>query len=115
MVAGFTSCHAAGLCAHACTCNASDISANALHGQDLDRARRAIKGGVSLMPATTDRHCRIADNEAEPGGLRQAKLRPSPSVRRHRAGSPSRNAEGNCDINRRPVLDSWLIPQDRRR
>ncbi len=103
---GFTACHAADLYAQARTWEASDISANELYDHDLDRALRAIKARVLLMPGSTDLYFRVADNEAELAALRHAELRPIPLIWGHRAGSPSRDAEDEtflCD-----AVRAWL-------
>ena len=106
---GFTACHAADLYAQARTWDASDISANALYGHDLDRALSAIKARVLLMPGSTDLYFRVADNEAELPRLRHAELRPIPSVWGHGAGSPSRNAEDEGFL--REAVREWLASE----
>jgi homoserine O-acetyltransferase len=103
---GFTACHAADLYAQARTWEASDISANELYGHDLDRALRAIKARVLLMPGSTDLYFRVADSEAELAALRDAELRPIPSIWGHRAGSPSRDAEDETFL--RDAVRAWL-------
>ena len=86
---GFTSCRAADLYAQARTWDASDISANELHGGDLGRALAAIEARVLLLPGETDLYFRVADNAAELPHLRHAELRRIPSIWGHRAGSPA--------------------------
>ena len=103
---GFESCHAADLYAQARTWDASDISANECYGHDLDRALGAIRARVLLMPGATDLYFRVADNEAEMDRLRDAALRPIPSIWGHRAGSPSRNAEDERFV--REAVRAWL-------
>ena len=79
---------AANLYAQLRTWDASDISANALYDGDLPAALRAIRARVLLMPGETDLYFRTADNESELAHLRDAELRPIPSVWGHRAGNP---------------------------
>ncbi|HTC12556.1 MAG TPA: alpha/beta fold hydrolase [Acetobacteraceae bacterium] len=71
------------------TWDAADIAANALYGGDLVVALRAIQARVLLMPGETDLYFRVADNEVEQEHLRDAVLRPIPSIWGHRAGNPS--------------------------
>jgi homoserine O-acetyltransferase len=66
-----------------------DISADHLYGGDLALALGTIKARVLLMPGETDLYFRVADNAAEMHHLRNAVLRPIPSVWGHRAGNPS--------------------------
>lgn len=68
-----------------------DISANTLHGGDLEKALKAIKAQVLLMPGATDLYFRVADNEAEMKHLARAELVPIPSIWGHRAGNPMGN------------------------
>ena len=68
-----------------------DISQCAEFGGDIGRALAAIKARVLLMPGQTDRYFDMRDNEAEIGGLvnaKSAELHPIPSVHGHRAGNP---------------------------
>ncbi len=90
---GFLRCHAADLYAQARCWDASDISANELHGGDLHRALGAIEARVLLLPGSTDLYFRVADNEAELPWLRHAELNPIPSVWGHGAGSPKGNKQ----------------------
>lgn len=82
---------AADLYAQLLTWDAADISANALYDGDLERALRAIRARVLLMPGATDLYFRVADNEAELPLLARADLRPIPSIWGHRAGNPVTN------------------------
>lgn len=79
---------AANLHAQLRTWDAADISANALYDGDLERALRAIRARVLLLPSETDLYFRVADNAAEVPFLAQAALRPIPSIWGHRAGNP---------------------------
>jgi len=80
----FGECHAANLYAQATTWLNADIAL----GGDLPAALGAIRAQVLLMPSETDLYFRVADNQAELPHLRNAQLRPIPSVWGHRAGSP---------------------------
>ena len=71
----------------------SDISANELYKGDLAAALSAIKAKVLLMPGETDLYFRTEDNELELPHLKNAELRPIPSIWGHRAGNPSQNPE----------------------
>lgn len=82
---------AANMYAQLMTWDAADISANALYDGDLERALRAIRAKVLLMPGATDLYFRTADNEAELPFLAQAALKPIPSIWGHRAGNPVSN------------------------
>ncbi len=75
------------------TWEAADISANALYEGDLQRALRAIRARVLLMPGETDLYFRVADNAAEMPYLSHAALKPIPSIWGHRAGNPAPNPE----------------------
>ena len=103
---GFTGCHAADLYAQALTWAAADISNNSLYDGALDRALRTIEARVLLMPGATDLYFRVADNEAEMGGLRRAELLPIPSIWGHRAGSPSRERTDEAFV--RDAVLRWL-------
>jgi homoserine O-acetyltransferase len=65
-----------------------DISANPLYGGDLERALKAIKARVLLLPSETDLYFRVADNAVEAAHLADAELLPIPTVWGHRAGNP---------------------------
>lgn len=73
------------------TWHASDISRNPLYGGDLEKALRAIRARVLLMPGETDLYFRVADNEMEKRFLASAQLSPIPSIWGHRAGNPAQN------------------------
>lgn len=82
---------AADLYAQLCTWDAGDISRDPRFDGDLTRALGAITARLLLMPAETDLYFRVADNAAELPVLRDAILRPIPSIWGHRAGNPSTN------------------------
>ena len=65
-----------------------DISANPLYGGDLERALKAIKARVLLLPSETDLYFRVADNALELKHLADAELLPIPTIWGHRAGNP---------------------------
>jgi homoserine O-acetyltransferase len=79
---------AADLYAQLMTWDAADISANNLYDGDLEKALRAIKARVLLMPGETDLYFRVADNANERAVLARADLKPIPSIWGHRAGNP---------------------------
>ena len=97
---------AANLYAQLRTWDAGDISANPLYAHDLPRALAAIQASVLLMPGETDLYFRVADNAAELPYLKQAELRPIPSIWGHRAGNPVQN-KPDQDFLRRAV-SAWL-------
>ena len=71
-----------------------DISRCPEFGGDIGRALAAVKAHILLMPGQTDRYFDTRDNEAELGGLVNAKsatLHPIPSIHGHRAGNPINN------------------------
>ena len=79
-----------------------DISQCTEFGGDIGRALAAIKARVLLMPGQTDRYFDMRDNEAEIGGLvnaKSAELHPIPSVHGHRAGNPFNNPADRAFIN----------------
>lgn len=82
---------AADLYAQLMTWDAADISANDLYDGDLERALRAIRARVLLMPGATDLYFRVADHDAELAVLARAELKPIPSIWGHRAGNPAAN------------------------
>lgn len=82
---------AADLYAQLMTWDAADISANDLYDGDLEKALRAIRARVLLMPGETDLYFRVADNAAELPVLSRATLEPIPSIWGHRAGNPVTN------------------------
>jgi homoserine O-acetyltransferase/O-succinyltransferase len=97
---------AADLYAQLRTWDAADVSANPLYGGDLTRALAAIEARVLLMPSATDLYFRVADNEAESVHLRNAELRPIPSIWGHRAGNPAQNPEDAAFLRRE--VRAWL-------
>ncbi|HLT77270.1 MAG TPA: homoserine acetyltransferase, partial [Ferrovibrio sp.] len=86
--------------------HAGDISANPLYNGDLAAALRAIRARVLLMPGERDLYFRVADNEAELPYLRDAELRPIPSIWGHRAGNPVQNPEDAAFI--KAQVRAWL-------
>ena len=66
----------------------ADISDNELYAGDLPRALAAIRARTLIMPGATDLYFTVADNERELVHLRNAELRPVPSIWGHRAGNP---------------------------
>ncbi len=89
---------AADLYAQLMTWDAADISANELYDGDLEKALRAIRARVLLMPGETDLYFRVADNAAELPVLANAVLKPIPSIWGHRAGNPVVNAADTAFI-----------------
>lgn len=87
-VDSFLAGHAADLYAQALTWYHGDISADPRYGGDLPTALAAIRARVLLLPSETDLYFRVADNAADLPHLRDAQLRPIPSIWGHRAGSP---------------------------
>lgn len=90
------------------TWEAGDISANPLYNGDLPAALHAIRAKLLLMPGETDLYFRVADNAAELPFLRDAELKPIPSIWGHRAGNPVQNPPDAAFIreNVRLLLDS---------
>lgn len=68
-----------------------DISAHPDFGGDLPAALRAIRAKVLLMPGDHDLYFQVEDNRREAAHLRDAELRPIPSIWGHRAGNPAQN------------------------
>jgi homoserine O-acetyltransferase/O-succinyltransferase len=68
-----------------------DISANELYDGDLPAALGAIRARTILMPSETDLYFRVEDNRREQQFMRNAELRPIPSIWGHRAGNPTDN------------------------
>jgi homoserine O-acetyltransferase len=97
---------AANLYAQLMTWDAADISANEAYDGDLEKALRAIKARVLLMPGQTDLYFRTADNEAELPFLAHAELRPIPSIWGHRAGNPVLNPDDARFI--KTAVRDWL-------
>jgi homoserine O-acetyltransferase len=88
------------------TWEAGDISRDERYGGDLGRALGAIEARVLLMPGETDLYFRVADNAAELAHLREAELKPVPSIWGHRAGNPSANPEDAAFL--RTAVRAWL-------
>ncbi len=65
-----------------------DISANERYRGNLAEALAAIEARTLLMPGDHDLYFQVDDNRLEMRHLRQAELRPIPSVWGHRAGNP---------------------------
>ncbi len=97
---------AANLYAQLVTWFHGDISANELYRGDLVAALGAIRARMLLMPGRTDLYFPVADNAAEIAHLRQAELRPIPSIWGHRAGSPATNKEDFAFL--RAAVREWL-------
>ncbi len=97
---------AANLYAQLRTWDAADISANNLYDGDLERALRAVRARVLLMPGETDLYFRVADNAAELPFLAHAKLAPIPSIWGHRAGNPVINPVDTNFI--KQAVRDWL-------
>ena len=76
------------------------------YGGDLAQALSAITARLLLMPGETDLYFRVADNAAELPHLRDAILRPIPSIWGHRAGNPVGEPEARAFL-RKAVAD-WL-------
>ena len=70
-----------------------DISAHPEFNGDLPAALRSIKARVLLMPGDHDLYFRVEDNRRELPHLRNAELKPIPSIWGHRAGNPFQCAE----------------------
>jgi homoserine O-acetyltransferase len=68
-----------------------DISAHADFNGDLDAALRSIRAKVLLMPGDHDLYFQVEDNRLDLAHLRDAELRPIPSIWGHRAGNPAAN------------------------
>src|SRR6201989_709103 len=88
------------------TWDAADISANGLYGGDLQRALRAIRARVLLMPGETDLYFRVADNAAELPFLAHAELKSIASIWGHRAGNPATNPEDGRFV--KDAVRDWL-------
>lgn len=65
-----------------------DISAHADFGGDLPKALGVIRARVLLMPGDHDLYFRVEDNRRELAHLKNAELKPIPSIWGHRAGNP---------------------------
>ncbi len=79
---------AADLLAQFWTWQHGDISANPLYGGDLPQALAGIRARTLLMPGDHDLYFQVDDNRAEMQHLKNAELKPIPSVWGHRAGNP---------------------------
>ena len=88
------------------TWEAGDISRDPRYGGDLARALQAIEARMLLMPGETDLYFRVADNEAEMTHLRDAELRPIPSIWGHRAGNPAENPADAAFV--KSAVREWL-------
>ncbi len=75
------------LLAHIWTWQHADASANDLYRGDFARALGAITARALVMPGATDLYFPVADSELEVRLMRNAELRPIPSLWGHRAGS----------------------------
>ena len=65
----------------------ADISDNELYHGDLAKALGAIKAKALIMPCETDRYFMVEDSKREMPFLKQAQLKPIPSILGHVAGS----------------------------
>lgn len=70
-----------------------DVSANATYTSDFARALGAIKAKSLIMPSETDLYFTVEDNRREVAHMKNAELRPIPSIWGHRAGNPLANPE----------------------
>jgi homoserine O-acetyltransferase len=77
-----------------------DISANELYHGDLAKALAAIEARVLLMPGDEDLYFQVEDNRQEMKHLRNAMLKPIPSVWGHRAGNPMNQPDDRDHIDR---------------
>lgn len=75
------------LLAHIWTWQHADVSANDSYRGDFARALGAITARALVMPGATDLYFPVADSELEVRLMRNAELRPIPSLWGHRAGS----------------------------
>jgi homoserine O-acetyltransferase len=64
----------------------ADLSANSTYKGDFVAALKAIKARALVMPGNTDLYFRTRDNELEVAQMRNAELRPIPSIWGHVAG-----------------------------
>ncbi len=67
----------------------SDISDNAIHRGDLDRALAAITARAIIMPSETDLYFTADDARAETAKMPNARFQPIASIWGHRAGNPT--------------------------
>jgi len=66
-----------------------DISDNEIYGGDLRQALGSIRARTLLMPGAQDLYFQVEDNRREMAHLKNASLKPIPSVWGHRAGNPA--------------------------
>ncbi|QOT82056.1 alpha/beta fold hydrolase [Cupriavidus basilensis] len=66
-----------------------DISDNTTYGGNLSQALSSIRAKTLLMPGAQDLYFRVEDNRREMEHLKNAALKPIPSVWGHRAGNPA--------------------------
>jgi homoserine O-acetyltransferase len=106
--ASFSRRDAADLLAQLWTWQNGDISANERFNGDLPEALRSIRARVLLMPGDHDLYFRVEDNRRELLHLRNAQLKPIPSIWGHRAGNPAQNPEDAAFIEAavRDLLDA---------
>jgi homoserine O-acetyltransferase len=71
----------------------ADISANELYNSDLNRALGAIRARVFAMPSETDLYFPVEDVRRNVAKIKNAELRPIPSLWGHRAGNPHQSTE----------------------
>jgi homoserine O-acetyltransferase len=79
------------LLAHMWTWQHADISDNPLYGGDLAKALGAITARSLIMPSETDLYFTVEDNRREVAMMRNAELRPIPTLWGHRGGNPIGN------------------------
>lgn len=84
----------------------ADISNNERYGGDLTAALGAISAKALVMPGETDLYFRVTDNAAEVEKMRNATLKPIPSIWGHRAGNPRDNPEDAAFI--QSALNAFL-------
>ncbi len=70
-----------------------DISAHPDFNGDLPKALASIRARALLMPGDHDLYFRVEDNRREMQHLKQAELKPIPSIWGHRAGNPAQSPE----------------------
>ena len=76
----------------------SDISDNAVHHGDLDKALGAIEARSLIMPSTTDLYFTVEDSRIETAKMPNAELRPIDSIWGHRAGNPVQGPEDEAAL-----------------
>ncbi|QHI98951.1 alpha/beta fold hydrolase [Xylophilus rhododendri] len=88
-----------------------DISANPLYGGDLPKALASIRARTLLMPGDHDLYFQVDDHAFEMQHLRNAVLRPIPSIWGHRAGNPANQPEDRAFIEQQVnELLAWKNP-----